>query len=199
LKLPDLLKVDDAAPLLLAIAGPNGAGKSTFYQAHLRYTGLPFVNADAIAKETSLSPYESAAVAESIRRGRFALRESFIFETVFSDPVGEKIAFLEEAAAAGYNVVLFFIGISGVEMSLNRVGMRVLEGGHGVPVDKLEGRYPRTMENLRLALLRLPKVLVYDNDDLREPYRLVAVTGSGVVLHVARPVPRWLRPLLPKR
>jgi predicted ABC-type ATPase len=193
------LPLDDGRPLLVAIAGPNGAGKSTFYQAHLRYTGLPFVNADIIAAKTGLGAYEAAEIAENMRRTRFELRESFVFETVFSDPVSEKLGFLEAAAGAGYNVVLFFIGISGPEASINRVGMRVLEGGHGVPLDKLETRYPRTMENLRHAILRLPQVLIYDNDDLRTPFRLTAVFSHGEFVLLKQPIPKWLRPVLPKR
>jgi predicted ABC-type ATPase len=190
---------DEDRPLLIAIAGPNGAGKSTFYQAHLRYTGLPSINADAIVAATGLGAYQSAELADSMRRARFELRESFIFETVFSDPVVEKLRFLEEAAAADYNVVLFFIGISGPDVSVDRVGMRVLEGGHGVPADKLQGRYPRTMENLRLALLRLPRVLVYDNDDLRQPFRPTAVFANGKAVSLVRPIPKWLRQVLPMR
>ena len=130
----------DARPILIAIAGPNGAGKSTFYKAQISYTGLPFVNADVIAAEAGIGAYEAAEVAETIRRERFARRESFIFETVFSDPVGEKLAFLEKAISAGYSVVLFFIGISSPGKSVDRVGMRVLEGGHAVPADKLATR-----------------------------------------------------------
>jgi predicted ABC-type ATPase len=76
--------------------------------------------------------------------------------------------------------------------------MRVMEGGHGVPGDKLVSRYPRVMENLRLAMLRLPLVLVYDNDDLREPHRFCLAAGMGKVLEVSEPVPTWLHPLLPK-
>jgi predicted ABC-type ATPase len=187
----------DERPILIAIAGPNGAGKSTFYNAQISYTGLPFVNADVIATETGIGAYDAAEVAESIRRERFERRESFIFETVFSDPVAEKIAFLEEAVQAGYTVVLFFIGISSPDVSVDRVGMRVLEGGHGVPEEKLLARYPRTMENLRLAMLRLPLVLVYDNDDLREPYRFCLAAGMGKALETVGPVPEWLMPLLP--
>lgn len=193
------LPIDVGRPILIAIAGPNGAGKSTFYQAHLRYTGLPFVNADAVAAETGLGAYQAAEVADSMRRPRFGLRESFVFETVFSDPVAEKLGFLEEAVGAGYNVVLFFIGISGPEVSVDRVGMRVLEGGHGVPADKLEGRYPRTMENLRLAILRLPHVLVYDNDDLRRPFLLAAMFANGKPASLEQPIPKWLRQVLPRR
>jgi len=193
------LPLDDGKPLLVAIAGPNGAGKSTFYQAHLRYTGLPFVNADIIAAKTGLGAYEAAEIAENMRRTRFELRESFVFETVFSDRVSEKLGFLEAAVGADYNVVLFFIGISGPEASINRVGMRMLEGGHGVPLDKLETRYPRTMENLRHAILRLPQVLIYDNDDLRTPFRLTAVFSHGESVLLKQPIPKWLRPVLPKR
>ena len=187
----------DARPILIAIAGPNGAGKTTLYQTQISYTGLPFVNADIIAAESSLGAYEAAEIAEAIRRERFARRESFIFETVFSDPVGEKLAFMEEAAEAGYTVVLFFVGIASPDVSVDRVGLRVLQGGHAVPEEKLVTRYPRVMENLRLAMLRLPLVLVYDNDDLREPHRFCLAAGMGKVLETSGAMPEWLHGLLP--
>lgn len=187
----------DARPILIAIAGPNGAGKTTFYRSQISYTGLPFVNADAIALEAGIGAYEAAEVAETIRREKFARRESFVFETVFSDPVAEKVGFLEEATRSGYDVVLFFIGVSSAETSVDRVAMRVLEGGHNVPQDKLASRFPRTMENLRLAILRLPLVLVYDNDDLRDPYRFVLAASNGAVLERTRSLPAWLTRALP--
>jgi predicted ABC-type ATPase len=176
-------------PVLLALAGPNGAGKSTFYQTQLAYTGLPFINADVIALETGIGAYEAAEVAETLRRQHFAQRESFIFETVFSDPVAEKLGFLEEAVAAGYTVVLFFIGVSSPQRSIGRVAQRADEGGHDVPTDKLLTRFPRTLENLRLSLLRLPLVLVYDNDDLRQPHRFCLAAGKGKLLETVEPIP----------
>jgi predicted ABC-type ATPase len=188
----------DARPILIAIAGPNGAGKSTLYQAHLSYTGLPCLNADVIAAEIGVGAYEAAEVAESFRRERYARQESFIFETVFSDPVGEKLAFLEEAAKSGYTVVLFFVGIASPQRSIDRVGMRVGEGGHDVPADKLATSFPRVMENLRRALVRLPLVLVYDNDDLRVPHRFCLAMGYGKVLEKAEPVPDWVEAVMPQ-
>jgi len=182
----------DRRPLIVALAGPNGAGKSTFYHAHLRLAGLRFVNADVLARALKINPYEAATVADSLRRELVRQGESFVFETVFSDPVGDKLGFLRDAAAAGYTVVLCFIGISGADVSEQRVAMRVTQGGHDVPTEKLESRYPRTMANLTTALLEIPYVWIFDNDDLRTPYRLVAVYERGKLVALHRPIPRWL-------
>jgi len=184
-------------PIVAAVAGPNGAGKSTFYRAFLADSGLRFVNADQLALQLNVDPYRAAKLADAVRRELIARKESFIFETVFSDPVGDKLAFLEEAAAGGYTVVLFFVGVDSAEISRERVAMRVAKGGHDVPSDKIESRYARTMENLRKALVRLPNVLVYDNSDLRSPYRLVAESTEGA-LQIHAPVSKWLRSLLPR-
>jgi predicted ABC-type ATPase len=187
----------ETSPNLIAIAGPNGAGKSTFYLSYLGPVGLRFVNADVTALEMGLDAYEAAALAETTRRGLFEEGQSFVFETVFSDPVGEKLAFLEEAVAAGYSVVLCFVGVSQPEVSEERVAIRVSKGGHDVPADKLLARYPRVMENLGRALVRLPLVLVYDNDDLREPHRFCLAMGYGKVLETVDPVPEWVRAAMP--
>lgn len=182
----------DRRPVVVALAGPNGAGKSTFYHAHLEAAGLRFVNADVLSRELRMGPYEAARVAESIRRELVRQRESFVFETVFSDREGDKLAFLRDAAAAGYTVMLCFIGISGPEACEQRVAMRVSQGGHDVPADKLESRYPRTLANLRQALREVQHVRVYDNDDLRCPFRLVAVYERGRRVRLQKPVPEWL-------
>src|SRR5271155_1917906 len=107
----------DQRPVVVAVAGPNGAGKTTFYHAHLQPVGLRLVNADVLARELELGPYEAAKVAGVIRGELLRQRESFVFETVFSDPAGDKLSFLKEARLAGYAVVLCFIGTSGPDVS----------------------------------------------------------------------------------
>ncbi len=182
----------DRRPVIVALAGPNGAGKSTFYHAHLEEAGLRFVNADVLSRELKIGPYEAAKVADSLRRELVKQRESFVFETVFSDPAGDKLAFLKDAAAAGYTVILCFIGISGPATSEQRVAMRVSQGGHDVPTDKLQTRFPRILANLRSALRELPHVWVFDNDDLRHPFRLVTVYANGQPVRSQKPTPQWL-------
>jgi len=187
----------DQRPIIVALAGSNGAGKTTFYHAHLRPAGLRFVNADVLARELELDAYAAADVAAALRCELVQQRESFVFETVFSDFGGEKLAFLKEAAQAGYTVVLCFIGISSPKVSETRVAMRVSQGGHDVPSDKLRARYPRTLANLWKAVRELPHVLIFDNDDLSQPFRQVAEFQHGVQVSLRRPVSPWLKPILP--
>jgi predicted ABC-type ATPase len=52
-KIPDL----DKRPIIVALAGPNGAGKTSFYEAHLKASGLRFINADILAGELGIDAY----------------------------------------------------------------------------------------------------------------------------------------------
>ena len=160
----------DQRPVIVAVAGPNGAGKTTFYEAHLKASGLRFLNADVLAGELGIDAYQAAEVAAKLRQEFVSQGESFVFETVFSDPVGDKLAFLKQVAQQGYAVVLCFIGIADADRSEERVAMRVSQGGHDVPTDKLTARFPRTMTNLKQAIQELPCVFIFDNDDLQTPY-----------------------------
>ncbi|HOW68575.1 MAG TPA: hypothetical protein P5186_28755 [Candidatus Paceibacterota bacterium] len=187
----------DQRPVIVALAGPNGAGKTTFYHAHLQPVGLRFVNADVLSRELLLEPYDAAKAASVLRGVLVKQRESFVFETVFSDPVGDKLGFLKEVAKSGYTVVLCFIGISGPDVSEARVAMRVTQGGHDVPTEKLIARFPRVLANLRAALRELPHVFIFDNDDLRTPFRQVAIFQNGQNVSLKQPLPKWLQPLLP--
>lgn len=74
--------------------------------------------------------------------------------------------------------------------------MRVSQGGHDVPVEKLKSRYPRTLDNLRRAIQYLPRVLVFDQSDLQHPYQRLAHFESGQIVDSAARLPAWLRKVL---
>lgn len=186
----------DARPIIVALAGPNGAGKTTFYHAHLASAALRFVNADDLASALGVDSVEAMRIAGELRQVLRDQGESFVFETVFSDPVGDKVDFLREAVERGYAVVLCFIGLEGAAMSEERVAIRVLQGGHDVPSDRLAARFPRTMANLAHATAALPHVLVYDNSDLARPFRKVAEFERGRVVERHPPLPSWLAPIV---
>jgi predicted ABC-type ATPase len=186
----------DQRPVVVAVAGPNGAGKTTFYEAHLKASGLRFLNADVLAGELGIDAYQAAEVVAKLRQEFLSQGESFVFETVFSDPVGDKLAFLKNAVQQGCNVAVCFIGIADAGRSEERVAMRVSQGGHDVPNEKLTARFPRTLTNLKQAIQELPCVLVFDNDDLQTPYCLTAVFQNGRPAFLAKSIPAWLQPVL---
>jgi predicted ABC-type ATPase len=186
----------DKRPVIVALAGSNGAGKTTFYHAHLQPSALRLLNADILARELGVDAYDAAKMAGVLRQRLVEQRESFVFETVFSDPVGDKLGFLQDAMSAGYHVVLCFIGIAGPETSDQRVSMRVSQGGHDVPLEKLVARFPRTLANLKAAISILPQVIIFDNEDLNHPFKRVAVFENGKTTFLAEPLPLWLVPLL---
>lgn len=185
----------DQRPVIVAVAGPNGAGKTTFYHAHIAPAALRYVSADVLARDLDMDAYAAAKAADVLRRALLKQRESFAFETVFSDPVGDKLKFLREAVTVGYTVVLCFIGLADAELSEERVAMRVSQGGHDVPTGKLKSRFPRTMANLKAAIAGLPLVYVFDNSDLRKPFRKIAVFRNGRPAGKLKAAPKWLKGL----
>lgn len=142
-----------------------------------------------------MDAYDAAKAADGIRRGLLKRNESFVFETVFSDPAGAKLGFLKEAVAAGYTVVLCFIGLEDATLSEERVAMRVEQGGHDVPTEKLKSRFPRTLRNLKAAIGALPFVYVFDNSDLNRPFRKVAVFKDGRPVERVKTIPDWFKGL----
>jgi predicted ABC-type ATPase len=165
-------------PVLIVLAGSNGAGKTTFYELYLELLGLPFVNADRIAQflDPSLPEhlaYQAAGIADTARRDLMKQGLSFCMETVFSDPVGDKVQFLQDAQTEGYAVIGVFITLSDPTLSIARVSQRVYRGGHDVPDNKLESRFARTAQNIRAALQVVDIGLVIDNSSVETPYRLV--------------------------
>lgn len=149
------------------VVGPNGAGKTTFVEQRLYplLTGSVFVNADVIAKErwpdaAEAHSYEAAKIAAHLRDSLIAQGQSLIAETVFSHP--SKLDLVDNARRAGYVTVLHVIMVP-VELSIARVAVRVAEGGHNVPEEKIRERYDRLWQLVSSAIDRTDHATVYDN------------------------------------
>jgi predicted ABC-type ATPase len=183
-------------PTIIALAGSNGAGKTTFYAVYLAGLGWPFINADVLAKERIVDPYTAAKIAQDRRIELIKDRKSFVFETVLSDPVGEKVSQLADAARIGFDVILCFIAIRDPELSVQRVNMRVSQGGHDVPIEKIRSRHQRSLANLKRAIRVLPLVRIYDNSDLARPFEHVATFENGKPQLGPGILSDWLREFL---
>ena len=179
---------------LWVLAGGNGAGKSTFYELALKPLGVPFINADMIAKEyfpdaPEEKSYHAARLAEKLRFDQLAEGSSFCFETVFSHP--SKIDFIGQAKALGYNIVLVIIHVNTSSLNLARVAQRIEEGGHSVPAEKVVARIPRMLENVAAAIPLCDDVRVLDNSRLDAPFqKILTIKGDQRIVHVET-LPDW--------
>jgi predicted ABC-type ATPase len=154
---------------LYIIAGCNGAGKTT-----ASFTILPeilnckeFVNADEIAK--GLSPFQPEKV--SFEAGRIMLNrinelletnQNFAFETTLATKsYKSKIV---EAKKQKYNVTLLFFWLETVDLAIERVKTRVIEGGHNIETEVIKRRYINGIKNLFEIYLEIAdEVLIFDN------------------------------------
>jgi predicted ABC-type ATPase len=154
---------------LYIIAGCNGAGKTT-----ASFTILPeilnckeFVNADEIAK--GLSPFQPEKV--SFESGRIMLKrinelletnQTFAFETTLATKsYKSKII---EAKKQKYNVTLLFFWLETIDLAIERVKTRVIEGGHNIETEVIKRRYINGIKNLFEIYLEIAdEVLIFDN------------------------------------
>jgi predicted ABC-type ATPase len=175
-----------AKPNLLMVAGPNGSGKTTL-TTRLREMGLDFgeyINADEIALDLPAGhDRDRLAQIEADRRRARALQErrSFSFETVMSHP--SKIDEMREARAAGYRITFVGVALQDPELNVQRVALRVSEGGHDVPRDRIIARYFRTLALMPRAIAIAHRTLIFDNSDSEEGPMLVLTTRHSPDAH----------------
>lgn len=173
------------APVLAVFCGPNGSGKSTLTR-EIRRNGIDlgtYINPDDIAATLKGTPEERSRTAQRIadeeRERCLRERVDFAFESVCSHP--SKLEFLDRAAAAGYEIHVFFVTLPSPELNVERVRLRVLQGGHDVPTDRIFGRWKRTMELLPEIAARAHRIMLFDNGSPPEApkIRLVAWNEIG--------------------
>jgi predicted ABC-type ATPase len=187
-----------SGPTLHLLAGINGAGKTTFYQKVLQEMtpGAEFVNADELARERwpdeiDARSAEAARLADQRRRALLEERRTFVAETVFSHP--SKLELVREARVRGFRVVLYHVHVSTPDLARERVATRVSRGGHDVPDEKIDARFPRTLELIRQAATFADLTYVFDNSGLGRTHTHVMTLEHGTVVRLAARIPSWAR------
>ena len=155
---------------IVIIAGPNGVGKTTFAREFLPTDAeLPnFVNADLIA--AGLSPFAPDLAA--FKAGRIMLEtiadyarhgESFSFETTLSGLSYAQM--IPVWRSSGYLVKLIFLSLPNIEIALERVATRVIQGGHNVPEVVIRRRFVHGIQNFDHYKVLVDSWQLYDNSD----------------------------------
>ncbi len=169
-------------PNLYIIAGPNGAGKTTFARKFLpQYAEcLEFVNADLIAG--GLSPFAPERAA--ILGGRLMLEQihslaerglDFGFETTLSGKTYVKL--LRDMKKRGI-IHILFLWITNVELALERIQLRVRNGGHHIPETIVRRRFSRSLSNFfRFYQQLADSWTIFDNSG--DVPKMIAFEESG--------------------
>ena len=80
---------------------------------------------------------------------------------------------MKRAVEVGYKVYLYFVSTESPEINKYRVKLRVKQGGHTVPEDKIESRYYRSLGLLKEAADIAYQAFFFDNSIDNQPYKLV--------------------------
>ena len=163
---------------LYIISGCNGAGKTT-----ASYTILPemldcneFVNADEIAK--GLSPFNPNKVA--IKAGRLMLTRidellesgiDFAFETTLS--TRSYVNTVKKAQEKGYFVTVLYFWLNTPDLAVERVKIRVMEGGHDIPEQTIRRRYDLGISNMFNLYIPVADYWMFI-DNSKSPFNILA-------------------------
>ena len=196
---------------IFVIAGTNGAGKSSIAGAAFRERGTDYFNPDEATRRIldanpgiDLRDANSAAWFEGKRllEKAIASRRTFAFETTLG---GNTIpALLERAHGAGLAVRMWYVGLDGADLHVERVRARVAAGGHDIPEQKIRERYQRSRENLVRLLPKLTELRLFDNSAPGDPKagiapqpRLILSMVDGRIEETCEitEVPDWAKPI----
>ena len=150
-------------------AGVNGAGKSTLYNSESLNNDIKNtirINTDEIVREigdwrNNSDQLKAAKMAINLRNECFLYGKSFNEETTLTGKTILKT--IDRAKELGYELQLFYVGVSSTEIAKERIKNRVEKGGHYIENDVVEKRYYESLKNLKEILLKFDKVYLYDN------------------------------------
>lgn len=139
--------------------------------------------------------YAVAVLADYIRRRLIDEGTDVSFETVLSHR--SKLELMRQARAAGYRVYLYYVCVASPEISKQRVALRVRQGGHSVPEDKIVERYERSLSFLSQAVSLSDRAYLFDNTYSGASLKLEINQGADVIPHEPL-LPDWITRNLPK-
>lgn len=195
--------------MITVIAGVNGAGKSSIAGKALRKEDGEYFNPDEVARllmneDSSLTHNDANAKAWNMGYGKLndAISQNldYSFETTLG---GNSITeCLLNAIQHGIKIRVFYCGLASVDLHIERVKSRVLQGGHDIPKEKIHERFTTSMHNMMRLLPGCYQVNVYDNSAPltkgRPEIKKLFCIKKGVFEIYETNMPNWAKPLAAK-
>ena len=160
-------------------------------------TGEIAVDEDCVRffSDDSVNSYTVALLVSFLQDECINRGVSFSQETVFSHPA--KVTALAKARKSGFRTYLYYVATDDAGINAGRVAERYAQGGHDVPLEKIEARYARSLANLPGAMPHLSRAFFFDNSGMEMRHLASFSESSGLdVLLPERELPRWFDAVL---
>lgn len=201
-------------PTLYIIAGSNGAGKSSagpdmlptaLISKHSPFDGdkLKSLKQLEFRKELGCSYKEAGRLADEFvdqtfemqYKSALAKKEDFVYEGHFTEE--NSWTLIRLFRKAGYRINMLFMGLATLEISLDRVFKRAMNGGHNVPVYEIEKNYYGNLYKLNQHFNLIDELILLDSSR-GVTIHLATKKDQTVTIHVpSAEIPRWFSQGLP--
>jgi predicted ABC-type ATPase len=183
-------------PKFWIVAGPNGSGKSTVYSgSNIRDfdRSVWIINPDLLTariqavEKLSLRKANMQAVERIYTwlEASIAAHQTVGVETVLS--TGKYRDLILTAKKRHFEVRLIYVILKSAALNIERVGIRVAEGGHDVPKRKIIERRERSLQQLPWFLEHADGAWLYDNSSSKP--RLIGTKFNGQIALASSALP----------
>ncbi|WP_392561094.1 hypothetical protein RHO12_07795 [Orbus sturtevantii] len=142
------------------LLGLNGAGKSSLRDLE-NFDKITIIDADKIQRETNCSEIEAGKKAIHLFRECIKNNKSFLLESTLTGNLILKQ--IETAKQYNYNVNCVYVGLNSLSDHIDRVAIRVQNGGHNIPIETIERRYLISYGNIKKLFNLSSSLAIYDN------------------------------------
>jgi predicted ABC-type ATPase len=187
-------------PTFFVFAGNNGSGKSTFRNLIIDKIGVEInIDPDAIARRLDPKNPESKRVTagkEVIKSVNKYIKEGkdFSIETTLAGK--NAIRQMQKAKEMGYEVTMFYVALRNVKQNIERVAMRVKNGGHNIPTDDILRRNTTSFKHLYDYAHLIDNLVLIDNSE--DNGELVLEINDGIITYESNNLPKWALPIVEK-
>lgn len=180
-------------PIFYVFAGNNGSGKSTLRSLIIDKIGLDInIDPDAIARRIDPENPEKNRVSagkEVIRSVNKYIKEGkdFSIETTLAGK--NAIKQMQKAKEMGYEITMFYIALSNVSQNIERVSMRVKNGGHHIPTEDIIRRNQTSFQHLYDYAYLIDNLVLIDNSE--DDGEIALEINNGIITFESKILPQW--------
>ena len=178
--------------VMLLFAGINGAGKTALYDTIRTRKDLGVrVNIDDNAKDLGdwRDPVtQMRAAYAAIKEVKEYIKKGVSFNEETTLPGAVIVKQINEAKKAGYTVVLYYVGVQGVDVAIDRIRKRMEKGGHGISEEVVRKRYLNMPKAISKVLPLCDRAFFYDNTEM---FRQIAYIENNNFADVDQNLPEW--------